>query len=457
MRAPPACSIRSMFLARVRRMKTYFYDLFERASNNLRRNEVLLANFSGENSDFVRINRSRIRQAGSVYQLELSLELINAGQHAEARTNISGAIDADTSRVNDIITDLRAQYALLPDDPFLVINQTVKNSHTVNENRLPKSSEVIRYIVENTQDLDMVGLYTSGTVYRGFANSLGQRNWYQKPSFNLDWSCFLSNNAAAKSACTGFSWNIDNFSANVDQMHDQLAILEKPPKTIKPGQYRVYLAPTALREIMSTLAWQSFGAKAHKTRQTPLLKLAEQKLKLDKRVRLIENNVGGNAPGFTVSGFIKPPQVGLIEHGKHAGFLINSRSAKEYNLEVNAGSEYPLSLDLAGGELNGKDILNALDKGLYINNLWYSNFSDPNHCKITGMTRYACFWVENGQLTAPITPMRFDESVYDMLGPNLLNLTRDRQWILETDTYERRSVASMRVPGLLVNRFNLTL
>ncbi len=438
-------------------MQSYFYDLFERASNNLHINEVLLANFSGEHSDFVRINRSKIRQAGSVHQLELSLELINAGQHAETSANISGDIDSDTSLINAIITNLREQYALLPDDPFLMINRIVRNSQTIEADRLPNSSEVIRQIVENAQDLDLVGLYTSGTVYRGFANSLGQRNWYQKSSFNLDWSCFLSDNVAAKSDITGFSWNADNFSVKFDQMRDQLSILGNTPKTIEPGQYRVYLAPTALREILSTLAWRSFGAKAHKTRQTPLLKLAEQKLQLDKRVRLIENNVDGIAPDFTASGFFKPPQVDLIEHGKHAGYLINSRSAKEYDLEVNAGSEYPLSLDLAAGDLNSSDILRKLDSGIYINNLWYSNFSDPNHCKITGMTRYACFWVEDGKLTAPITPMRFDESIYDMLGPNLLDLTQDTQWILETDTYERRSVASMRIPGVLVDRFNLTL
>ncbi len=438
-------------------MQSYFYTLFERISKNLHRDEILLANFCAETSDFVRINQSKVRQAGSVKQLELSLDLVNADQHAEAHTDISGDIDDDSKLVLSIIIDLRKQYAVLPNDPFLMVNQTVTNSQNIDQNRLPNAHETIRGIISLSGTLDLVGIFTGGTVFRGFANSLGQRNWYEKSSFNFDWSCFLNNNLAAKSSYTGFTWDLYRLAEKFDQLHDQLKVLGNPAKTIEPGSYRVYLAPTALREIMSTLAWRSFGAKAHKTRQSPLLKLAENQRELDNRIFLTENNAGGISPDFTPSGFIKPPQINLIDHGKHANYLINSRSAKEYGIEVNAASEYPQSLDLQGGMLDSNEILTTLDNGLYINNLWYSNFSDTNSCKITGMTRYACFWVENGQLIAPINPMRFDQSIYDMLGADLVDLTKTTEWSLESDTYERRSLASMRLPGILVNQFNLTL
>lgn len=438
-------------------VKTYFYNLFEQLAKFVQSNECLLANFRAEDSDFVRFNQTKVRQAGSVHQLELSLDLIRNNRHATAETPISGNLKTDTEQLKIVLNDLRGQYALLSEDPYLLINRSISNSETIDENTLQETSEIIQQVATSAHDLDLVGLYSSGTIYRGFANSIGQRNWYERSSFNLDWSCFLHNNRAAKSGYAEVKWNPVVLEEKLDHLREELAILSRPAKTITPGHYRVYLAPTALHEILTILAWRSFGEKSYKTRQSPLLKLAEQQLALNSKVTLVENNADGLAPNFTQAGFIKPAKIDLIAHGLHAGSLVDSRSAKEYGLAVNANNEYPQSLDLDTGTLNKDELLNRLDNGLYVNNLWYSNYSDPNHCRITGMTRYACFWVEKGKLTAPITPMRFDESVYDMLGKNLLELTQETQWLLDTDTYERRSVASMRLPGLLVDDFNFTL
>jgi predicted Zn-dependent protease len=102
-------------------------------------------------------------------------------------------------------------------------------------------------------------------------------------------------------------------------------------------------------------------------------------------------------------------------------------------------------------------VLKRLDTGVYINSLWYCNFSDRNDARITGMTRYACFWVEQGQLMAPIEVMRFDESLYNLLGERLLGLTAEREFIFDPDTYSRRSVSSLHLPGALVEDFRFTL
>jgi predicted Zn-dependent protease len=105
----------------------------------------------------------------------------------------------------------------------------------------------------------------------------------------------------------------------------------------------------------------------------------------------------------------------------------------------------------------GENIPGELDTGLYINNLWYLNFSDRNACQLTGMTRFACFWVEHGEIQAPVDVMRFDDSVYDLLGTNLLGLTRERELILDAGTYGGRSNRSIKLPGVLVKALRLTL
>ena len=73
------------------------------------------------------------------------------------------------------------------------------------------------------------------------------------------------------------------------------------------------------------------------------------------------------------------------------------------------------------------------------------------------MTRFATFWVENGEIVAPLSVMRFDETLYRMLGENLVGLTAEREWVLDPGSYFERTTSSGRYPGALVEDFNFTL
>jgi predicted Zn-dependent protease len=115
------------------------------------------------------------------------------------------------------------------------------------------------------------------------------------------------------------------------------------------------------------------------------------------------------------------------------------------------------SPEVAVGKLAEADILKQLGTGLYLSNLHYLNWSDRTGGRITGMTRYACFWVENGEFTAPIENLRFDDSMYDFFGGNLEAFTDFHEFIPNTGTYETRSLGGILVPGMLVNKFTFTL
>jgi predicted Zn-dependent protease len=101
--------------------------------------------------------------------------------------------------------------------------------------------------------------------------------------------------------------------------------------------------------------------------------------------------------------------------------------------------------------------LAELDTGLYLSNLHYLNWSDRPTGRITGMTRYACFWVEDGELVAPIENLRFDESLYHCLGDRLINLTTTQDFIPETGTYDHRNLGGAWLPGAIINDFTFTL
>jgi len=164
-------------------------------------------------------------------------------------------------------------------------------------------------------------------------------------------------------------------------------------------------------------------------------------------------------PRFNEIGEMAPATLVLIEGGKLAATVVSARSAKQYGVPSTAApeDERVRSPAIDPGSLDEEKAIEAIGTGLYLSNLHYLNWSDNDSGRITGMTRFACFWVEGGRIASPIRDMRFDESIYHIFGDKLLDLSRQRSLVPDTGTYFRRSLGGALLPGLLVEDFAFTL
>jgi len=437
-------------------MQNYFFTLTDDLTAHLTGDEVLLANYSGEESDFVRFNTSAVRQAGTVTQRYMTIELIDGQRHASATVTLTGSADIDAPALQAELATLRQDLPHLPEDPYLLYATDVNSTEQLGPNDLSPADGPVAAVLHAGSGRDLVGIYAGGAIEAGFANSLGQKNWFTSHSFHMDWCFYHQADKAVKASYADFAWDDDAFAAKVASATDQLAILARPAKTIDPGEYRVYLTPPALDEVVGMLCWGGFGLKSHRTKNTPLLKMIAGEEQMAPAVTLRENTSEGLAPNFSSAGFIKPDDVTLIEGGQYKDCLVSPRSSKEYDVPT-TGSENPSSLDLAAGAIDAADILAQLDTGVYVNTLWYLNYSDRPAGRLTGMTRFATFWVENGRIAAPLNVMRFDETVYRILGENLIGLTTQRDFLPSSHTYTSRDTSSSRLPGALINNFRFTL
>jgi len=419
--------------------------------------EVLLLGYYAELSDFVRLNGARVRQAGCIGQRELDIELIDGQRHASASLQLQGVTDADLARAATELDALRALLPQLPEDPYLNYAREPHDTTRETAGDVGGRSAWLDAIASHADGLDLVGILASGPQYHGFANSLGQRNWHAVTSFNFDFSVHAPGNRAVKGRYAGTDWQAADLASRLVTARTRLDALQREPVTPPTGRHRAYLAPAALGEIAGMLAWGGFSLKAQRTGQSPLQRFVDGKLALHPSVHLDEERAGGSAPGFSGAGYVLPERTALVRGGVYGDALVGPRSAREYGVPVNARWETPEALAMAAGELPDAEILARLGNGLYLSDLWYCNYSDRNSCHITGMTRYACFVVENGELAAPLAPMRFDVSAYDLLGSGLEAITREREWLVDASSYGRRSTASQRLPGVLVDGFPLTL
>ena len=440
------------------RAHAHFIALAAAIEEKLAAQEIALTSYSAEQSDFIRFNEGKVRQTGHVSQASLTLRLIDGQRQAYATLTPTGDIAADTHAIAETLMVLREGLRDASDDPHLLFDTSVWSASTQRAGTLPSPDTLPGVVAQCARGLDFVGFYAGGTLARGFASSLGSRGWYEVENFNFSWSLYDANGRAIKSHYAGDRWSDAVFAARLDEAAARLPILAREPRVLTPGRYRTYLAPAALQELMETASFSAFSARTQATARNEFYRLNVGDVSLDPRVTLTEDLSLDITPRFNGDGYQRQ-SVPLVEAGRAVSQLTNARTAREYGLKPNGATagEAPSALSMQGGDLASADVLRALDTGLYIGNLWYVNFSDRMNCRLTGMTRFATFWVEQGRIVAPVDAMRFDDSLYRLLGSELERLDAAPELLLNDWTWGERATGGMKLPGLLVRSFELTL
>lgn len=444
--------------------REYFEKLMTYLFKLQKAKEHFFVNLGAEQSQFVRLNGAKIRQIGTVDDATLEITMVIEAapgklQKGSRSVTLCGLSYEDQSRVQEAIEILRAEVLQLPIDPYTHLPSGDQTSSNEKFSKTLKPEQASSEIMEPIQTVDLAGIYASGSMVRAMASSSGQRHWFLTENFSLDYSLYTSSQRALKGTFAGAHWNRDEFRKQIGSSQEKLAILEREPRKIARGSYRCYLAPAAVTDLIHMFNWGCISEASIQQGDSPLRKVRSGERTFSPRFSLSEDFSRGEVPRFNLEGELSNEKVPLIEGGKLVGTLVSSRTSKEYGIASNQASsaETMRAPSVAPGMLDEAHILKKLGTGLYLSNLHYLNWSDQTGGRITGMTRYACFWVENGQIVAPIENMRFDESLFNLFGESLEDLTRSQTYIPEVGTYFSRSIGGVWTPGMLVSSMSFTL
>lgn len=444
-------------------MKALNSELFKKFSNDifslLKSDEELSLSFSGEETLFARFSRARVRQVTHVHQAFLEMKFIKGNKTLNMNLPYIGNSALDLKKAENKLMEARKFIEGLSEDPYLVRPINYGNTSEENLHILPSEEEMMTGVLKLANELDLAGILASGDMVRASSNSKGQIHWFKTRNYSLDYSLYNNRQKAVKSLYAGSLWSEDELKKNLDESHFKLNLMNRDSKKVERGLHRVYLAPSAVSELMGTLSWGGVSMGAHKKGQGPLKQLWEGKEKLSKKFTLKEDFSIGLSPRFNDAGEVASNSLTMIDGGELKNFLISSRTANEYKLTSNFSNDYEMlrSPVISTGTLAQEKILTELGTGLYISDLHYLNWSDRESARITGMTRYACFWVENGEIVSPIEDLRFDESYYNLFGSALIDLTNFSEISPSTGTYFQRSIGGMKTPGVLLSEFKFTL
>jgi len=440
-------------------MEKVFNQLSDFLFTLLQGEENLILSFSGENSQFIRFNNATVRQTGLVDDADLGLKFISNSRTCRGGFTVSGDFDVDTARGKAEIARMREEAQEIPEDPFLVLPENAGSSHEIKTaNGLP-FEDAVEALVPAMAGMDFVGIWANGRMFRGNANNLGQKHWFETESFCLDYSLVTPEHQMVKGSFAGSDWDQNEYETYVQRSRKKLALMNRKPVKVETGEYRTWFESAAVADFLGMFSWNGISEASLRQGCSGFGRMRHDDVRLSPKFSVVEDFSPGFCPQFNSNGEVASEQLTLIENGVLKNTLVSSRSAKEYGVESNfaEGGEYMRSPKMKSGSLNHNDVVRQLGKGLYLSNIHYLNWSDNAGGRITGLTRYACFWVENGEIVAPIETMRFDDSFYHFFGDQLVDVEDKASINPEVETYGGRSLGATTCPGILVDSFKLTL
>lgn len=446
-------------------MKKEIYNtICSQVYSTLKEGEDLTIYMEGENSQYFRFNDSKIRQTGIIEDYNVTLSLYHGKKSLQATTTVSSDIDYSVKNLISEIDGLREPLSLIPENNFTAFPDKFDSLEVYRDGELPNREEILDSLMSIIDKDNLTGVWTSGKIFRASSTSQGTQHWFEKDSFIFDFSLIDAKENMVKILYPGSDWNKDDFITAFDDASNRLQLMDKPKLELKPGKYRVWFEPHAVADFVDMLNWNGVSEASLRNGSSCLLKMRKDNVKLSEKFSLDESFDRKSTASFNSRSEVSA-NVSLIKHGMLENTLINSKTALEYGLTSNYAEdvnswgmgEYLRAPFMHGGDIKLDERLEKLGTGIFISNIHYLNWSDNLGGRITGLTRYACYWVEDGKMIAPIKTMRFDDSFYNFFGNNLEAVGETLLSRPVIETYDGRNPGETTCPGILVNDFELTL
>ena len=240
-------------------MEQIFNQLSESLFSELNNGENLILSFDGEKSQFIRFNHAKVRQTGLVDDADLGLKFISNNRSVHGGFTVSGNFDIDIARGKSEIIRMRLEAQEIPEDPFVVFPKNAGSSHEIKlANSLPFEN-AIDALLPAMSGMDFVGIWANGNMFRGNANNLGQKHWFETESFSLDYSLVTPEHQMVKGSFAGNDWNQGEYESYVKRSRGKLSLMERKPVKIDTGKYRTWFESAAVSDFLGMFSWNGIS------------------------------------------------------------------------------------------------------------------------------------------------------------------------------------------------------
>ena len=227
---------------------------------------------------------------------------------------------------------------------------------------------------------------------------------------------------------------------------------------LDPGVMPVVLGPEALATIAIFLGLYGFNARAVEEGRS-CVHVGEQQFDPTFSLRDDVTEPRATGLGFDAEGTAKG-RLDLVRDGVPVALAHDRRTAAAAGTTSTGhhipGSEtmgpIPTDLVVGRGATAGAQLVEGIDRGLFVTAFNYCRVLDPRSLVVTGLTRNGTFMIEDGELGAPVQNLRFTQSFVDALAPGRVRAVGDDDRYADCEFGAGMVIA----PTIALDRWNFT-
>lgn len=285
----------------------------------------------------------------------------------------------------------------------------------------------VQAFVQAGGDLRAAGYCDTHATDVAFANSAGQRAAGASTRATIDGIHQTPSSAGSAHQTSGMLADLDG--SLIGERAARIARQGEDPQDIEPGRYEVVLAPECVATMLVFLAVYGFNAKQVEEDQS-FVRLGEQQF--DPAITIWDDATDERSIGlpFDLEGTPRGRHT-LVDGGRSVGIAYDRRTAARAGVGSTGhavpGSESwgPIAenLFLQRGAVEEDQLIAEVERGILVTTFNYCRVLDPKTQAVTGLTRNGTFLIENGEVTRPLTTLRFTQSFVEGLAPgNVLGI-----------------------------------
>lgn len=294
-------------------------------------------------------------------------------------------------------------------------------------------AEIVAGFVEAGRGLNAAGFCESLVSDTAYGNSAGRRRASAVSRATIDGIHRTDSSSGFGHATSRSIADLDGSAAGARAA--DLARRSLEPGDLEPGRYQVVLGPDPVSTIAIFQGLYAFNARAVAEDRSAVTLDAEM---FDPAITIVDDVTDPRslALPFDVEGTDRGTLT-LIDQGRVAAFTHNRRTAAAANTTSTGhhipGSDTfgPLgdSLRVQPGTATTEELIQGVDRGLYIVAFNYCRVLDPKTLVVTGLTRNGTFLIEDGQMTRPLGNLRFTQSFTEAFAPgNVVAIGNDDRY-----------------------------
>jgi predicted Zn-dependent protease len=196
------------------------------------------------------------------------------------------------------------------------------------------------------------------------------------------------------------------------------------PVDLPPGDYEVVLEPACVADILHFLLVHGFNGRPVAEGRS-FVRLGEQQF--DPALRIWDGPLDELSTALPYDAEGTPRQrLDLVVDGVSAAIAHDRRTASAAGATstghaVEGGERWGAVPDQprvgAGTGGSSADLAARMGRGLLVSDFWYTRILDPRTVVITGLTRNGVWLIEDGEIAAPVSTLRFTQSYPNALAP----------------------------------------